>query len=108
MSKNITGATDKYLQRFLNGVEKRNQNEPEFIQAVSKVAESIFPYIADKPIYHEMQILERMAEPDRVVMFRVPWTDDEGNIQPTRLQGPVQQLHWPLQGRPPIPSVRKS
>ena len=84
MSKNITGATDKYLQRFLNGVEKRNQNEPEFIQAVSEVAESIFPYIADKPIYHEMQILERMAEPDRVVMFRVPWTDDEGNIRNQR------------------------
>ena len=84
MSKNITGATDKYLQRFLNGVEKRNQNEPEFIQAVSEVAESIFPFIADKPIYHEMQILERMAEPDRVVMFRVPWTDDEGNIRNQR------------------------
>ncbi len=84
MSKNITGETDKYLKRFLSGVEKRNPHEPEFLQAVSEVAESIFPYIADKPIYHEMQILERMAEPDRVIMFRVPWTDDAGNIRNQR------------------------
>ena len=84
MSKDITGKTDKYMKRFLSGVEKRNQNEPEFLQAVSEVAESIFPYIADKTVYHEMQILERMAEPDRVVMFRVPWTDDEGNIRNQR------------------------
>jgi glutamate dehydrogenase (NADP+) len=48
------------------------------------VAETIFPYIADKPVYHKMQILERMAEPDRVVMFRVPWTDDKGNIRNQR------------------------
>ena len=75
MSKNITGATDKYLQRFLNGVEKRNQNEPEFIQAVSEVAESIFPYIADKPIYHEMQILwnDRFSFPLRPNEKRRPF-----------------------------------
>jgi glutamate dehydrogenase (NADP+) len=48
------------------------------------VATTIFPYIADKPIYHKMQIMERMAEPDRVVMFRVPWTDDKGNIRNQR------------------------
>jgi glutamate dehydrogenase (NADP+) len=76
--------TNEYLQRFLNGVEKRNPGEPEFIQAVSEVAATIFPYIADKPIYHKMQILERMAEPDRVIMFRVPWTDDKGNIRNQR------------------------
>jgi len=84
MSKDITGKTEKYLKRFLAGVDRRNPNESEFLQAVSEVAESIFPYIADKPVYHEMQILERMAEPDRVVMFRVPWTDDEGNIRNQR------------------------
>ncbi|MCP4331202.1 MAG: NADP-specific glutamate dehydrogenase [Gammaproteobacteria bacterium] len=80
-------ATDKtqvYLKRFINGVKKRNPGEREFHQAVSEVAETIFPYIADKPIYHKMQILERMAEPDRVVMFRVPWTDDKGNIRNQR------------------------
>lgn len=76
--------TAEYLKRFMNGVKKRNLGELEFHQAVSEVAATIFPYIADKPIYHKMQILERMVEPDRVVMFRVPWTDDEGNIRNQR------------------------
>jgi glutamate dehydrogenase (NADP+) len=76
--------TQVYLKRFINGVKKRNPGEREFHQAVSEVAETIFPYIADKPVYHKMQILERMAEPDRVVMFRVPWTDDKGNIRNQR------------------------
>ena len=48
------------------------------------MASTIFPFIADKPQYHENQILERMAEPDRVVHFRVPWTDDEGNVRTNR------------------------
>jgi len=76
--------TAEYLERFMNGVVKRNPGELEFHQAVSEVASTIFPYIADKPIYHKMQILERMVEPDRVVMFRVPWTDDKGNIRNQR------------------------
>ncbi|HAA93506.1 MAG: NADP-specific glutamate dehydrogenase [Rhodospirillaceae bacterium] len=76
--------TQEYLERYMEGVKKRNPGEPEFVQAVLEVASSIFPYISDKPIYHEMQILERMAEPERVVSFRVPWTDDEGNIRTNR------------------------
>jgi glutamate dehydrogenase (NADP+) len=76
--------TAEYLERFMKGVVKRNPGELEFHQAVSEVASTIFPYIADKPIYHKMQILERMVEPDRVVMFRVPWTDDKGNIRNQR------------------------
>lgn len=76
--------TQEYLERYMEGVTKRNPGEPEFIQAVYEVASTIFPFIADKPIYHELQILERMAEPDRVVYFRVPWTDDEGNIRNNR------------------------
>ncbi len=84
MSISGTGKTEEYFNRFINGVKKRNPGEGEFHQAVSEVAETIFPYIADKPIYHKMQILERMAEPDRVVMFRVPWTDDDGNIRNQR------------------------
>jgi glutamate dehydrogenase (NADP+) len=58
--------TEEYLKRYMEGVLKRNPGEPEFVQAVYEVASSIFPYIADKPIYHELQILERMAEPERV------------------------------------------
>ena len=84
MSKPSADKTQVYFKRFINGVKKRNPGEREFHQAVSEVAETIFPYIADKPIYHKMQIMERMAEPDRVIMFRVPWTDDAGNIRNQR------------------------
>ncbi|MGH0033992.1 MAG: NADP-specific glutamate dehydrogenase [Myxococcota bacterium] len=75
---------EEYLQRFRAGVRKRNPGEPEFHQAVDEVAHSIFPYLADKPRYHDEQILERMTEPDRVVIFRVCWEDDEGNVRVNR------------------------
>ena len=85
MSKAHTGSkTKEYLQRYMEGVEKRNPGQPEFCQAVYEVASTIFPYISDKPMYHENQILERMAEPERVISFRVPWTDDEGRIRTNR------------------------
>ncbi len=84
MTMSSVNKTDVYLKRFIAGVEKRNPGEQEFHQAVAEVAETVFPYIADKQIYHKMQIMERMAEPDRVIMFRVPWTDDEGNIRNQR------------------------
>ena len=76
--------TLEYLDRYMEGVKKRNPGEPEFHQAVYEAAATIFPFIANKPHYHEAQILERMAEPERVVMFRVPWTDDEGNVRTNR------------------------
>lgn len=86
MSKSHTGSdkTHEYLERYMEGVKKRNPGEPEFHQAVYEAAATIFPYIADKPEYHENQILERMAEPERVIMFRVPWTDDNGNVRTNR------------------------
>ena len=76
--------TQEYLERYMEGVKKRNPGEQEFLQAVYEAAATIFPFIADKPIYHENQILERMAEPERVIMFRVPWTDDAGNVRTNR------------------------
>ena len=76
--------TQEYLDRYIEGVKKRNPGEPEFHQAVYEAAATIFPFIADKPIYHQNQILERMAEPERVIMFRVPWTDDAGNVRTNR------------------------
>ncbi|MAS81496.1 MAG: NADP-specific glutamate dehydrogenase [Legionellales bacterium] len=76
--------TQEYLHRYMEGTQKRNPGQPEFCQAVYEVASSIFPYIADKPIYHENQILERMVEPERVLSFRVPWTDDDGRIRTNR------------------------
>ena len=74
----------EYLDRYIKGIERRNPGETEFHQAVYEVAQSIFPYIADKPHYHKHQIMERLAEPDRIIIFRVCWEDDEGNIRVNR------------------------
>ncbi|MBL4721058.1 MAG: NADP-specific glutamate dehydrogenase [Alphaproteobacteria bacterium] len=79
----MTVRTDD-LGRFMEGVTRRNPGEPEFHQAVKEVAANIIPYIQDKPIYQEMQILERMSEPDRVIIFRVCWEDDNGNVRVNR------------------------
>lgn len=72
------------IDDFMNKVKLKNGHESEFIQAVEEVAEAIIPYIADKPKYKEANILERVVEPERVLMFRVPWTDDNGNVQVNR------------------------
>lgn len=72
------------LPTFLAGVEERNPGQPEFVQAVQEVAEDIFDFISDKEVYHEYQILRRIAEPDRVVSFRVCWEDDDSNIRVQR------------------------
>jgi len=72
------------LEQFMQGLQRRNPGETEFHQAVYEVAANVFDYIADKEIYHEMQILRRMAEPDRVISFRVCWEDDNGNIRVNR------------------------
>ena len=72
------------LDSFMAGLKRRNPGETEFHQAVQEVAGSIIPYIQDKPRYKEMRVLERLAEPDRVVVFRVCWEDDEGNIRVNR------------------------
>ena len=65
-------------------VRAKNPNEPEFIQAVEEVAETVIPFIEEHPKYKEAKILERLAEPERVIMFRVPWLDDKGNYQINR------------------------
>ncbi|MFZ4688257.1 MAG: NADP-specific glutamate dehydrogenase [Polymorphobacter sp.] len=72
------------LPSFIAGVTKRNPGQPEFVQAVTEVAEDIFEFMADKVKYHEAQILRRIAEPDRVISFRVCWEDDKGNIRVQR------------------------
>jgi glutamate dehydrogenase (NADP+) len=69
---------------FMEGVKKRNPHQPEFVQAVEEVAEDIFDFIEDKEDYHSEQILRRIAEPDRVVSFRVCWEDDNGNVRVQR------------------------
>lgn len=72
------------LDKFMEGVIARNPGEAVFHQAVQEVATDIIPYMADKPIYKDMRILERMTEPDRVISFRVVWEDDKGDLRVNR------------------------
>ena len=72
------------IKGFMDLVKQRNQHEPEFLQAVEEVAETVIPYIVNQDIYHGKNILLRMVEPERVIMFRVPWVDDNGEIMVNR------------------------
>jgi len=72
------------INGFLDLVRERNGNEPEFMQAVEEVAETVIPYIVNKDIYHGKNILLRMVEPERVISFRVCWVDDLGESQVNR------------------------
>ena len=72
------------LDDFMSGLNRRNPHQPEFQQAVYEVATVLIPFINDHPQYREDQILERLTEPDRVIMFRVNWEDDAGNIRVNR------------------------
>jgi len=65
-------------------IVEKNPGESEFHQAVQEVAESIMPFIEENPKYKESKVLERMAEPERVIIFRVPWVDDRGEVQVNR------------------------
>ena len=69
---------------FLEHVAKINPGQPEYIQAVTEVMESLWPYIAKNPKYAEQGLLDRLVEPERVIMFRVSWVDDKGNVQVNR------------------------
>ena len=80
--KNV--ALQEKVNNFMAGLIARNPNEPEFHQAAREVIESIMPYIDENPIYQDEKILERITEPERIVIFRVPWIDDKGNIQVNR------------------------
>ena len=72
------------INAFMEYAKKRNSNEPEFLQAVHEVAEAIIPFIEENPSYKGKMLLERMIEPERVIMFRVPWIDDNGKTQVNR------------------------
>ena len=73
-----------YVQQVLEKVKARNPHEPEFLQAVEEVLLSLEPVIEQHPEYIEANLLERIVEPERQILFRVPWVDDEGNIQVNR------------------------
>ncbi|MFW5960604.1 MAG: NADP-specific glutamate dehydrogenase [Chitinivibrionales bacterium] len=69
---------------FMEEVKAKNPAEPEFHQAVEEVAESLIPFIDANPSYKEAKILERIVEPERIIVFRVPWADDRGEVQVNR------------------------
>ncbi len=72
------------VRAFLQHVEQRNPGQPEFLQAVTEVMESLWPFIEKHPRYAEQGLLDRLVEPERIVMFRVSWVDDHGTVQVNR------------------------
>jgi glutamate dehydrogenase/leucine dehydrogenase len=75
---------NKDVEIFMEKIIERNPGEKEFHQAVEEVAESLMPFINKNPYYKKAKILERISEPERIIMFRVPWIDDVGEIQINR------------------------
>lgn len=84
MSLELNGEAATQYTNFMDGLERRNPAETEYHQAVSEVAQTIIPFIIDKPQYQSAQILERLTEPDRIIIFRVVWEDDDGNVRVNR------------------------
>lgn len=74
----------KYTERVINEVKEKNAEQPEFIQAVTEVLQSLEPVIDAHPEYEQASLLERIVEPERVIMFRVPWVDDNGKVHVNR------------------------
>ena len=74
----------KQIDSFMNAVKATNPHETEFLQAVHEVAEAVIPFMENHPQYKKAKILERMVEPERTLMFRVPWLDDSGEVQVNR------------------------
>jgi len=83
-SSPMSGATGTTVQSFMAEVIARNPAQTEFHQAVREVAESIFPFLEKNPHYKQAKVLDRIVEPERVIMFRVPWRDDRGEIHVNR------------------------
>jgi len=79
--------SDKFqaqIDSFMDEVKSKNSHETEFLQAVHEVAEAVIPFMDEHPKYKTAKILERIVEPERTLIFRVPWLDDEGNVQVNR------------------------
>lgn len=75
---------EQYVKEFMGRIEARNPHEPEFHQAVQEVVESLAPYILENPVLQKMRVLDRIAEPERVIIFRVPWVNDRGDVEINR------------------------
>ena len=84
LSKTQRAAADAYLDRFMSGLRRRNPGQPEFHQAVREVARDLVPFLEDKKAYKDAHILDRLTEPDRIIIFRVCWVDDANNVRTNR------------------------
>ena len=73
-----------YLNEVYQGLAKRNAEQKEFLQAVEEVLESLEPVVEAHPEYEKASLIERLVEPERIIMFRVPWVDDAGKVQVNR------------------------
>ena len=71
----------EYVEQFMADIVAKNPGEVEFHQAVREVVESVAPYVLENPQLIKMKVLERIAEPERVILFRVPWVNDKGEVQ---------------------------
>jgi glutamate dehydrogenase (NADP+) len=80
----MSGKFQSEIDSFMDRVSSKNSHEKEFLQAVQEVAEAVIPFIESNPKYKQAKILDRIIEPERTIMFRVPWLDDEGNVQVNR------------------------
>jgi glutamate dehydrogenase (NADP+) len=80
----MSGKFQSEIDSFMERVGSKNSHEKEFLQAVQEVAEAVIPFIEANPKYKQAKILDRIVEPERTIMFRVPWLDDEGNVQVNR------------------------
>ncbi len=81
---NMSNMYQKQIEDFMIAVKAKNSHESEFLQAVHEVAEAVIPFMEANPKYKSAKILERIVEPERTIIFRVPWLDDNGNIQVNR------------------------
>ena len=96
-----------YLKNVFEQVQKRNANEPEFLQAVEEVLESLEPVVEAHPEYEAAGLIERLVEPERVIYFRVPWVDDNGKVQVNRgFRVQFNSRYRTLQGRSEISPFR--
>ena len=72
------------LESFLQGIEAKSEHQPEYMQALTEIMETLWPYVQKNPIYAENGLLERLLIPERIIIFRVTWVDDHGEVQVNR------------------------
>ena len=81
---NGSSKVENEIHKFMSKIKSRDPNQPEFLQAVQEVADAVIPFMQENPKYADAKILERIAEPERLIQFRIPWVDDRGRFQVNR------------------------